>query len=125
MSQRSTISGPTKEEMFGEDFSFGHNVPQDSQDSQESHRLSGTTRLSSTLKEKQRVFSPSKEKREAPAPLDPGEYDFAEWVGHVYDSRQEQPEEARGHWRSPLFYFARFVKSHPAVTELSDHEAAL
>jgi hypothetical protein len=120
MRSKSTISVPTKQEIFGEDFPFGHNAPQDSQDS---HRLLGSTRLSSTFKEKQRAFSPSNERNEAPGPLDPSEFDFGDWVRHVYDSQQEPPNEERGHWSSPVFYFARLVKSHPAVTDLSDHEA--
>jgi hypothetical protein len=120
---KSKISSPTKGEIFGPDFPFGHNVPQDSQDSQELHGLSRITRLSSTFKEKQGDFPPSKEKGEALASLDPGDFDLCDWVKLAYASHQEQPEEDREHWQSPLFYFARFVKAHPAVSELSDHEA--
>lgn len=125
MSPKSTIRSPAKGEIFGSDFPFGQNAPQDSQDSQESHGLLRITRLCSTFKEKQRVSTLSKEKEGSLASPSPGDFDLDDWVRHVYASHQEQPEEERGHWQSALFYFARFVKAHPAVSELSDHAAML
>lgn len=122
MRPRNTIVVPTKEEIFGTGFPFGHNAPQDSQEFQDSHRLSRPTRLSSTSKEKQRAQFSTSEK--GPASLLPGQFDLSEWVKHGYDSHTEQPGSEWDHWHSPLFYFARFVKAHPDVTELSDYEAA-
>jgi hypothetical protein len=111
MSPKTTFKVPTADEIFGTDFSFGHNAPQDSQDL---HRLSG---LSSTFKEKQRVQTQPKQMR---SPLDSG--DLSEYARSVYDwllDNQPEPE----HWQSPLFTFARFLKAHPKITELEDHES--
>lgn len=112
--RESTFTAPTAEEVFGgTDFPFGRNAPQDSHDL---HRLSGITGLSSTLKEKQRA---SPQRKETNAPFDFG--DLCEYVRTAYQFLEQQGKPEN--WHSPLFEFAPFVKAHPEMTDLPDHQA--
>lgn len=113
MRGKEALIGPTWNEIGSLDFPFGHNAPHDCQDFQDS-------RLSTTLREKQGVVSASEE-NQLPASL---ASPLAEYVSLVYEWHKQQPGPAPGHWQSPLFGFARFVKSHPEMIELTDYEAA-
>jgi hypothetical protein len=90
------------------DFPFGRNAPQDSHDFYDSQRL---------LKTYNDLFAKN-EKAESVLALP-----LAEYLHRVFEQSEEMREDDTEAWHSPVFFFTRLSKAHPAIKDLSSDKA--